>query len=363
MITKDKKMAMKKKYYDAENYTKKLWKTTKDNLGWTRNLSPNTLSFNGKTIHKPIEIANTINLAHISRNLKLHREIPKNNIDPIKNFQKLTTGENLIFNLKTLTMNELRKMVREMKSSPSAGIDCISMKTLKQIFPAVEAGVLNLINTCFTTGVYPRDLKSAKIIPLLKNGKPPTNPLSYRGVNILSSMAKIIDKAANMQITKHLVTNDLLLHEHNGGIKGRGTITAVNEMLDEWAYALEEGKNTAILALDLSATFDVVFHPILLKKLENLGFQQTTMQFFTLYLKDRKQRVSVDSFLSDELHIGPLSVCQGSTLSGLLYLIYTLDYPLIFQERILPISQQIMDDKPTIKTFVDDSINRIKITR
>ena len=314
MISADKRSTMTKTFNDADNDPKRLWQVTKESLGWTKSLSPNTISSGGKTYHSPKEIADIINMAQISRNIKLHREVPKTSTDPMTNFQKLVDGKNLNFELNTLSMNDLRKQIREMKTTPSSGIDNLSIKTIKQILPAVESSILNLVNTAFSTGKYPKDLKTAKIIPLLKNNKPPTNPLSYRGVNILSSLAKIIDRAANIQITKHLISNDLLLHEHNGGIKGRGTMTAVTQMLDEWAYSMEKGEHSAILALDQSAAFDIVYHPLLLRKLEKLGFNQNTMKYFKSYLNDRTQRVIVYSFTSDELNIGQYAKgqhCQG----------------------------------------------------
>ena len=76
---------------------------------------------------------------------------------------------------------------------------------------------------------------------------------------------------------------------------------------------------------------------------------------------NRQQTVTIETFQSDLLHTGPLSVCQGSTLSGLLYLVYTLDYPLIFDTKILKIEEFDESNKPKINTFVDDSIVKIKL--
>ena len=87
------------------------------------------------------------------------------------------------------------------------------------------------------------------------------------------------------------------------------------------------------------------------------------MKLFQSYLHQRTQKVIVDTFHSNELEIGPLSVGQGSTLSGLLYIIYTLDYPIIHQDKILTIPENIEDKKPKTTTFVDDSISRINITK
>ena len=70
------------------------------------------------------------------------------------------------------------------------------------------------------TGEYPKILKCPKIMPILKNNKPPNNPLSYHCVNILKSPAKIIDRTVNYQLTKHIIENELVLHQCNRGING-----------------------------------------------------------------------------------------------------------------------------------------------
>ena len=201
-----------------------------------------------------------------------------------------------------------------MKPTKSAGLDGILIKTIKQIIEPLYPSILNLVNQCINTASYPTQLKTSRVVPLLKKDKPSTEALSYRAINLLPSIGKIIDKTINRQIIRHLESNDLLLHQHNGSIKGRSTMTAVISMLDDWAEDLENGHENAILILDQSAAYDVICHSKLLVKLQLLGCDRNAIQFFTEYLKDRKQSVTVDTFQSDTLESGPLSVCQGSTL-------------------------------------------------
>ena len=128
-------------------------------------------------------------------------------------------------------------------------------------------------------------------------------------------------------------------------------MSAIVTMLDEWVYSLERGDYSAVIILDQSAAFNVVWHPLLLEKLKIIGVQENTIKLFKSYLVGRTQRVLVDSFLSDELSIGPLSVCQGSTLSGILCLIYILDYPLLHTQENLPIKNYINDQNPKTRVL------------
>ena len=256
-------------------------------------------------------------------------------------------------------MSEMKTSISEMRNAPSAGVDGLSVKTLKKILKPLYPALLNLVNTSISTATYPDRLKLARIVPLRKGNKCPTDPLSYRAVNILPSLGKIIDRLINKQITRHLISNNLILQQHHGSIKGRSTMTAVASMLDEWVESLERGESNTILILDQSAAYDVICHKKLIEKMSILGFDNNAIQFFKDYLHGRRQSVTVESFQSDKLYTGPLSVCQGSTLSGLLFLIYTLDYPLIFFDKNIPIEEYDVSIKPKTTTFVDDSIVKI----
>ena len=214
LISKDKTNYTKNQFEKAQHNTKKLWQITKDTIGWVKNSSPNTISHQGKTYHSPKKIADIINFTQISRNISLHRNTPKTETDPTKNYQKLVKNKNLNFEIQKLSMRQLSQQMNEMKATPSSGIDNVSLRTIKQIYPVLKKSILNLVNATINNGEYPQSLKCAKIIPILKQNKPENDPLSYRCVNILPSLAKIIDRTLNIQIIKHLTQNKLLLHQH-----------------------------------------------------------------------------------------------------------------------------------------------------
>ena len=90
LLRKDKEKYIKDKFDDAQGDSKKQRKCTKDQIGWTKNLSPEMINNNGKLIRDPIGIADSSNMAQISRNLKLHRDIRKDVIDHKINYHKLT---------------------------------------------------------------------------------------------------------------------------------------------------------------------------------------------------------------------------------------------------------------------------------
>ena len=140
-------------------------------------------------------------------------------------------------------------------------------------------------------------------------------------------------------------------------------MTSVLSMLDEWAEGLEKGEDNCILILDQSAAYDMICHKKLLEQIKIIGCDTNEIEFFKDYLADRSQTTTVDTFQSDTLMTGPMSVCQGSTLSGFLYMIYTLDYPLIHSNKMLNIQEYDEMNQPKTTTFIDDSIVKILLDK
>ena len=165
-----------------------------------------------------------------------------------------------------------------------------------------------------------------------------------------------MDKTMQNQLTKHLVDNQLITHQHHGGVRGSSTTTALVTLLDTWASNLEDGVDTATLLIDQSAAYDMVEHTILLQKLKLLGLDKNSLQLMQTYLSSRQQAVTVEGHTSPFLHCHKLSVVQGSGLSCLLYLTYTLDLPHIFtNEMNTPKQDSTNRTTPDSILYIDDT--------
>ena len=65
--------------------------------------------------------------------------------------------------------------------------------------------------------------------------------------------------------------------------------------------------------IDLQKAFDTVNHSIRLQKMEHYVIRGTALNWFTSYLSERQQHVSVNGNTSDQLEIS-CGVPQGSVL-------------------------------------------------
>ena len=66
-------------------------------------------------------------------------------------------------------------------------------------------------------------------------------------------------------------------------------------MLEKWKNKLDKSRHVGAVFTDLSKAFRKINHDLLIAKLEDDGFSNNALLFMLSYLKNRSQRVSINS--------------------------------------------------------------------
>ena len=259
-------------------------------------------------------------------------------------------------NLEQVSHSQLKEVLNKMKPSNSTARDMISTKTLKSATKSLVPLLLKLVNNSIKQATFPENLKEAKVIPIKKKDKDKLLPSAWRPVNLLPAVGKIIEKVIIKQVTNHLIDNKVIPDNHHGATRGKSTITALASIQDKLLELRDKNQETILLILDQSKAYDLIDHSILLNKLKILGFTTNSVNWFKSYLGQRRQFVQIEDKQSDTIEIGPQSVIQGSILSGILYLIFTLDLPKIFHKskNHSPLEERNCSEA-SATSFVDDN--------
>ena len=254
----------------SSNSPAEVWKTSKEVVGWNRSGPPNQLYSNGKHVTSPKAIASEMNKFYIQKQKKIVAEIPASFKDPLTNLREKMKDNKESFSFRNVTEEEVLRMIKTAKNSGSSGIDWIDNKCIKLVASELNPAITKSINMSIRESIFPSSYKVSKLVPIQKKDTNPTMSNSWRPVNQLVSVGKLVERALFLQVVQYLEGNDLLHPNQHGGREGHSTTTALIQMYDQWVRDMEDGKTVAILMIDQSAAFDVCDHKILEAKMQLL---------------------------------------------------------------------------------------------
>ena len=121
-----------------------------------------------------------------------------------------------------------------------------------------------MFNSCILAGVFPDELKIAKVIPLFKTGN--RNSVSnYRPISILPTLSKIFEKLIHKRIYEFLETHNIIYDCQFGFRQKHSAIHAVQTAVTSVIKSLNASNQKMGIFIDFSKAFDTINYDILLK--------------------------------------------------------------------------------------------------
>ena len=302
--------------------TKKVWLGIKEALNQKKgNIKQDImLEEDGKYIMDQQKVANKFCSFYSNISTELLKKLPATNKSP-KDF--LGEPLNNSIYLTEIEEHEIHSIISSMDIKKSPDIYNISVKILKLSEPVITPYLAKIFNNSFNTGIFPDNMKLAKVIPLFKGGSK-LSVNNYRPISLLPLISKILEKLMHQRLTSFLNRFDILFENQFGFQKGKSTSQAILSLNKKIIDAIEKKKVPISIFLDFAKAFDTVNHSILLDKLYHYGIRGAAFNWFQSYLSDRHQIVEVNGKKSNKSLI-TCGVPQGSILGPLLFILYVND--------------------------------------
>ena len=320
------RQAEKKYYSDKLNKVQgnmhKTWTVLNEIIGKKRDHKTiEQLEINNKTIVNKQLIADKFNDFFVNIGPSLADKIPIGT-KTVSNYLSENSNTDSIF-LSPTTEVEIRNIIHDLKNTGNSGPRDLPSKVIKHCDIELSPILVYLNNESISDGVFPDQLKIARVTPIHKAGdtKCLTN---YRPISVLPIFSKISEKLINTRLLDFLTKYSILSNSQYGFRPKLSTSMALLQLVEDLSRAMDEGDYAVGVFIDLAKAFDTVNHGILLSKLEHYGIRGRPLEWFKSYLSNRQQYVQIGHHKSNRTKI-KCGVPQGSILGPILFLIYIND--------------------------------------
>ena len=306
-----------------QNNSKETWKVMKDAIGKSKLLKddfPRKLIINNKENFNQHEIASYFNNFFTNIGSNLAAKIPHSE----RHFTSYMEKSNNILETVNVSIEELEKAFSTLKINKACGFDDINPNIVKVSYEELKIPLFHICKNSLDFGIYPDEMKIAKIKPLYKSGDSDIVS-NYRPISILPVFSKLLERIMYNRVYKHITKNNLLYEKQLGFQNNCSTEYAILQLTKEIHESFDKKEFTLGVFIDLSKAFDTVNHDILLTKLQYFGLNNKYIKWFTSYLNNRKQFVCYGDRNNSSREIINCGVPQGSILGPLLFLLYVND--------------------------------------
>lgn len=164
---------------------------------------------------------------------------------------------------------------------------------IKQFDDRVLRGITILFNHLLAIHHFPSSWQHAIITPILKPGKDSTLIENWRPISMLPCIAKILKRIVAPRLNNHI--HKLNIYQNQFGfLNGNSTLHAMANLQSDITWGLNNGMVTTMVALELKAAFDTVWHNGLLHKMVKLNFPIHIIKIIQSMLSLRSFHVRLD---------------------------------------------------------------------
>ncbi|XP_077073341.1 putative RNA-directed DNA polymerase from transposon X-element [Siphateles boraxobius] len=220
---------------------------------------------------------------------------------------------------------ELEAAMSMLKPGKAAGIDDVLAEMIQHLGPKAKTWLLEMLNSCMAEKVIPPVWRKAKTVAILKPGKDPSSPKSYRPISLLCITYKLYERLLLQRLMP--LIDPKLTKDQAGFRPGRSCTGQLLNLTQHIEDGFECKLITGAAFIDLTAAYDTVQDRTMIRKLFDMTGDLDLCQIIKSILNNRRFFVQLNDKKS-KWKAQKNGLPQGSVLAPLLFNIYTNDQPL-----------------------------------
>ena len=232
-----------------------------------------------------------------------------------------------------ITVDELMKAKGILKPGKATGIDTVNNEMILEALLTYPEAFRHAMNTLLKHGVGVIPWLTSLLVPIHKKG-PTDVPDNYRGIALISCLAKLFYAILNNRLMDFCLRNEILSPSQLGFLAGNRTSDAhiiLHNLINEYCHK----RNSKMYGcfVDFSKAFNRIPRDKMFQKLLDIG---VTGKFYDIikYIYEGDQVcIKLDDLITPAIKT-MMGVRQGCVLSPLLFNIYMADFPRSLSENI-----------------------------
>jgi hypothetical protein len=178
-------------------------------------------------------------------------------------------------------------LAKTLKNKRTAQPDDIPECLVKHSIGLIKKPLTHIYNLSLSLGVFPENLKIAKVTPLHKK-EDRHDMQNYRPISIISVFAKLLER-----LMLFFQKNWVITETQYEFRKGKCLEIAVQAFIEKIQEALDNRKYSVGIFIDLTKAYDTLNHKVMMEKLSSYGIRGITNMWFKSYLSNRRQYIEI----------------------------------------------------------------------
>lgn len=186
------------------------------------------------------------------------------------------------------SVKEVAYIIKNLPNKTSTGVDNIPSIIIKHLPMKYIRDYTILFNNLLNNRYFPKEWKTAKVLPIIKTGKCPKEMSSYRPISLNSNISKIFEAVILNSINHQCKINNAIPDNQYGFRHKLSTCHAINKFINDVNNHVKNNYLVGAALIDLEKAFDSVWIKGLIFKLIKLNFPTYLIQLIWDMITNKK---------------------------------------------------------------------------